>query len=77
MVVGIKARTLEDDLGGGDHLLECLLAALRAGLERGILEGLLTLELDTTILTAVGINWHTDFLLLYEYNVAHYSPHTG
>ena len=77
MVSGIKPRTFENNLGGGDDLLKCFLAALGAGLERGILKGLLALELDATILTAVGINRHTDFLLLYGCNAGHYSLQAG
>lgn len=47
MVGGIKARAFEDDLGGCDDALDGLLAAFGAGLEWGVMEPLLALELDT------------------------------
>lgn len=64
MVSGIEPRPLEDDLGGGDDLLQRLLAALRAGFQRGVSEGLLAFELNSTIFATVGIDGHTFFSLL-------------
>ena len=59
MVGGIEPRAFEDDLGGGDDLLQRLLAALGAGLQWIIGEGLLFFKLNSTILTAIGIDGHT------------------
>ena len=64
MVGGVEPRTLENDLGGGDDLLQRLLAALRAGFQWGIGKGLLAFELNSTIFATVGIDGHTFFSLL-------------
>ena len=48
MVGGIKPGTLEDDLGGGDHLPQRFFAAFRAGLQRRIGKRLMLFELNTT-----------------------------
>lgn len=58
MICSVEPRSLEDDLSGSDDLLERFLTALGAGLQRGITEGLLALELDAAILAAVRVNWH-------------------
>ena len=80
MIGRIKARSLEDDSRGGDNLLQSLLAALGAGLQRGIGERLLAFKLDSAIFTAISINRHTftpyfvrSFL---ENMMRHYSPLT-
>ena len=68
MIGGIEPRPLEDDFGGGDDFLQRLLAALRAGLQWVIREGLLLFELNSTILTAIGIDGHSIspcFLLMF------------
>ena len=59
MIGGIEPRSLENDLGGSDDLLQRLLAALGAGLQRIIGEGLLFFELNSTILTTIGIDGHS------------------
>jgi hypothetical protein len=58
MVSGIEAGAFEDYADRCDHLLQRLLPALRAGFKRRILKGLLALELDAAVLTAIGINRH-------------------
>lgn len=59
MIGGVKAGAFENHLGRSDDLLQCLLAALGAGLQGIIGEGLLLLELDSAIITAIGIDGHT------------------
>lgn len=59
MIGGIEPRALKDDLGGGDDLLQRFLAALGAGLQWVIGEGLLAFKLNSTIITAIGIDGHT------------------
>ncbi len=78
MIGGIEPRPLEDHLGGGDDLLQRLLTALGAGLQWVIREGLLLFELNSTILTAIGIDGHSIspcFLLIIPWiQLRHYSP---
>jgi hypothetical protein len=59
VVGGIKPRSFKNDLGGCDDLFQRLFAALGAGLQWVIREGLLFFELNSTILTAVGIDGHS------------------
>ena len=48
VVGGIKPRTFKDDLGGGDDFSQRFFATFRAGLQRRIIKGLMSLELHTT-----------------------------
>ncbi len=48
VVGGIKPRTLENDLGGGDHPFHGLFPAFGAGLQRLVVKRLVLLELHTT-----------------------------
>ena len=78
MVGGVEPRTLKNDFGGGDNFLQCLLAALGAGFQWIIVEGLLAFKLDTTILTAISIDGHTKLSLLlssFRLRLRHYSLH--
>jgi hypothetical protein len=75
VVGGIKPRSFKNDLGGCDDLFQRLFAALGAGLQWVIREGLLFFELNSTIFTAVGIDGHSISpcfllsLLNYDYEI--------
>lgn len=61
-VIGcIEPGTLENDLGRGDHFLQGLFPAFRAGFQRLIVKRLMSLELNTTIFAAVCINGHKSY----------------
>lgn len=74
MVCCVEPRTFKDDLGRRDNLLERFLAALGAGLQWVVSEGLVAFELDTTSFTTIRINWHLFFSLhTFHNNVRDYS----
>ena len=61
MVGGIESRAFENDSHRRDHLLERFLPAFGADFKRGIVEGLLSVELHSTRFTTIGINRHLSF----------------
>ena len=81
MVGGLKPRTLKDHFGGGDDLFQRLLAALRAGLQWIIGEGLLAFELHSAILASISVDRHTfspcSLLNIPWIQLRHYSPLVG
>jgi hypothetical protein len=58
MVCGIEARSFKYDPYRRIYFAQGLFVALRAAGERGIAEGLLAIELHTTIFTPIGIDGH-------------------
>ena len=67
MVRGVEAGTFEYDSHRGDHFLERSLAAFGTGLERGVVEGLVALELHTARLTTIHVNGHVLFSLPFQF----------
>jgi len=65
MVSGIKARSFEDDPDWLIYLLQGLLAALRAASQWLVVKGLLLIELDSAVGTAVCIDWHAYIFFLF------------
>jgi hypothetical protein len=63
MVGGVESGTLEHDPDRLEYFFQGFLSAFRTAHERFILEGLLFIELQSTIVTPIGIDWHTDFIL--------------
>ncbi len=61
MVGGVEARSLEHDSNRGHDFFERFFPAFGAGFEWGVVEGLLTFELDAARFTTISVNWHFFF----------------
>lgn len=81
VVGGIEPWTLENHFARGDDLFQCFLAALGAGLQWIIGEGLLAFELHSAILASISVDGHTFspcFLLIFlGYNCGIIAPLLG
>ena len=59
MIGRVEAGALKYDSNRQKHFTELVLVTLRAALKHRIVKMLLAVELNTTIFTAIRIDWHT------------------